>query len=220
VSEAAAAGVGAMLAVSVGRASSERTAALDGVLKAVGVHPTRADDGVGEWLAGLARGEGVVAIGECGFDDAGPAWEVQRAVFEAQCEVARELRLALVLHVDGAEAWRRMVEAGSALEGLRVVRHYFAGGLEQAQWHAERGHWLSFGRPLLRDAALREVAAWCPPGRLLIETDSYPLPGRATEPKHLVEVGAGMAELRGWTLEECAERLAASAGELGFGSGR
>ena len=219
LAEARAAGVGSLLAVSVSRASSERTAALAGVPKAVGVHPTRAADGVGPWLAELARGAGVVAVGECGFDDAGPAWDVQRVAFEAQCAVARELGLALVLHIDGLEAWRQLVGCEAALAGLRVVRHYFRGDAAQLAWHAERGHWLSFGRPLLRDAALRELAALCPAALLLIETDAYPLPGRTTAPRDVVEVGVALAALRGWSVEQCREQLAANAVAAGLWDG-
>src|SRR5579884_3018593 len=105
------AGVGAVLSVSMDGASSRRTAALpDGVYKAVGVHPLRAgvrDSDVVGSLA-LRRPVGLVAIGEAGFDAAGPDWAAQAAVFRPQCALAREHNLALVLHVDGRGAWESL----------------------------------------------------------------------------------------------------------------
>jgi TatD DNase family protein len=211
LARAEAAGVARLLAVSTDCASSQRVAALpDGVLKAVGVHPLHAAEDVCEALEALAVRPGVVAIGETGFDDGGPPLAVQAAVFRTQCALARRLNLALVLHVDGAGAWQALTAAvatDDALAGLRAVRHYFAGDAAQAAWHAERGHWLSFGRPLLREPSLQQIARAYPPEKLLIETDSYPLPGRRTEPRDLVPVGLLLAELRGWSAEHCVARL-------------
>lgn len=197
-----------MLAVSTSRASSERTLELPrSIAKAIGVHPTKAAEGVWDGLGAAASRDDVVAIGETGFDDAGPTWELQDAVFLAQARVARDLDLALVLHVDGADAWTRLLASEDALTGLRLVRHYFRGDRIQLEWHIARGHWISFGRPLLRDAALWELAAECPAELLLIETDSYPLPGRATEPTNLVEVGQKLGELRRWDDEATSAQL-------------
>jgi TatD DNase family protein len=208
VADARAADVAGMLAVSTSCASSRRTVALSsGVLKAVGVHPTRADDASCAELHELAQAPGVVAIGETGFDDAGPDFEAQRASFVAQANLAREAELTLVLHIDGQSAWRQLTDLDRALDGLRVIRHYFTGDVSQAEWHAARGHYLSFGRPLLREPALQRIAAAYPADLLLIETDSYPLPGRTTEPSGLPAVGTALAGARGWTIEECASQL-------------
>jgi len=209
LARARAAGVARLLAVSTDCASSRRVAALpDGVLKAVGVHPLRTAGGICAELAGLAGRPGVVAIGEAGFDGAGPPFAVQGAAFRAQCDLARRLNLALVLHVAGAwQAFMVAIAAEDSLAGLRVVRHYFTGDAAQAAWHVARGHWLSFGRPLLREPALQQIARALPAEQILIETDSYPLPGRRTEPRDLVPVGVLLAELRGWSVETCAVRL-------------
>lgn len=209
VREASAAGVAGMLAVSTSCASSRRTLGIErtGVLKAVGVHPTKAADGVCDELGLLAARDDVVAIGETGFDDAGPSFTEQRAAFRAQAALARVRALPVVLHIDGAQAWHELVAVEHELAGLPVVRHYFTGDEIQARWHLERGHYLSFGRPLLRNPRLQRIAATYSPDRVLIETDSYPLPGRATEPKHLVESGEFLATLRAWSVEQCAATL-------------
>ena len=199
-----------ILAVSVDMESSRAVVAMPGAWgRAVGVHPKHADS-VEPSLGDLATGPGVVAIGECGFDAEGPGWDAQEAAFREQCRMARELNLALVLHIDGAGAWERLVAGESALEGLRVVRHYFQGDAAEARWHSERGHYLSFGNPLRRRAELRDIAREYPPDRLLIETDSYPLPGRNTEPAHVGVIGETLALLSGWTFDEARERLEAN----------
>ena len=173
----------------------------------VGVHPLRAAT---EALpAVLARDGLAVGIGECGFDGAGDI-RAQVPVFRAQCSLARELGLPLVLHVDGAPAWDALLEECTSLDGLTVVRHYFSGDAAQAAWHAERGHYLSFGNPLRRREDLQAIARGYPADRLLIETDSYPLPGRATEPRDVVRVGEALARARGWTVDEAKALLAAN----------
>lgn len=206
------AGVEPVMAVSTSPASSERTMLLPGpILKAVGVHPTGADAEALRWLGATALHASVAAIGECGFDDGGPNWEIQAAVFAAQVNLAREAGKPLILHIDGATAWERLVAGGEALDGVRVIRHYFRGDEAQVRWHVERGHYVSFGRPLLRDASLRGLAGAVPKELLLIETDTYPVAGRTTEPRDLVDVGVALAATRGWTVERCAEQLWANA---------
>jgi len=174
---------------------------------AVGVHPRQARGAVRE-LTDLAANPGVVAIGECGFDGSGPGWELQAETFLAQASIARNLGLALVLHIDGDGAWDQLATRGDALEGLRVVRHYFTGDSVQAAWHAERGHFASFGNPLRRTSQLQEITARYPPELLLIETDSYPAPGRITQPADVVKVAEALAGVRGWSVPETRERLA------------
>lgn len=207
---AEAAGV-AVFAIAVDLPSSREVVAMGGVRgKAVGMHPRNAEDGFEAELLDLASRPGVVAVGECGFDGERPDWKPQATTFESQCAIARRLERTLVLHIDGAGAWEHLLEHEAALEGQRVVRHYFTGDEAQAEWHAERGHYISFGNPLRREPALREIARSYPPDLLLIETDSYPLARRNTEPADVVKVGETMALLRDWTFDEARERLGAN----------
>lgn len=172
----------------------------------VGVHPLRAAT---EALPAARAGDAmVVGIGECGFDAAAGDFQLQATVFRAHCGLARELGLPLVLHLDGASAWDAFLAEDASIEGLTVVRHYFAGDATQAAWHAERGHFLSFGNPLRRREDLQAIARGYPADRLLIETDSYPLPGRATEPHDVIRVGDALAQARGWTVAQAREQLA------------
>jgi TatD DNase family protein len=207
---ASSAGVG-VVAVAVDIASSRIVAGMGDVRgKAVGVHPRYAVDGFESDLAEMMSSPGVLAVGECGFDAGGPSWEVQQRCFRAQCELASQRNLSLVLHIDGAGAFEQLRSHADALAGLRVIRHYFTGDAAEAGWHWERGHYLSFGNPLRRDAGLAEIARDYPPELLLIETDSYPIPGRVTEPADLPLIGAALAEAKGWSVEATRERLEAN----------
>ena len=161
-----------------------------------GVHPLQAARGCDGLESALAE-PGVVAVGECGFDAAGPPWEVQQAVFAEHCRAARDRGLPLVLHLAGEEAWEAFKAAAGDCEGLALVRHYFTGDERQAAWHAWHGDHLSFGNPLGRISALREIARTYPAELLLIETDSYPMSGRHTQPRDVAKVGETLALLRG-----------------------
>jgi TatD DNase family protein len=207
LARAAAADV-AVIGAAVDVDSSRALARINGLRgHTVGVHPRYAGTPAAA-LATLAGDKGVVAIGECGFDDAGPDYDLQALAFRAQCMLARSQSLPLVLHIDGPGAWAQLTANGDALEGLPVVRHYFTGDATQAAWHRECGHYLSFGNPLRRSAALREIARAYPADLQLIETDSYPIPGRNTEPMHVPLIGETLALLHGWTFDEARERLA------------
>lgn len=199
----------AIISVGVDVESSRAAVELDGIAgTAIGIHPLHAATAHTSELMELLTGSaGVIAVGECGFDAAGPPFEVQAAAFWAQARCARALDFPLVLHIDGEGAFDALCEHSAAIDGLTVVRHYFTGDATQATWHAERDHYLSFGNPLRRDPALREVAFSYPADLVLIETDSYPLPARRTEPRDVVRVGETLALVRGWTFPEASERL-------------
>jgi TatD DNase family protein len=53
-----------------------------------------------------------------------------------------------------------------------------------------------------------------PGGRLLLETDTYPIPGRTTEPRDLVQVCRSVAELRGEAPEAVARATTAKFARL------
>lgn len=174
---------------------------------AVGIHPLHATGADLRALLGLASHQRVIAIGECGFDSAGPPFDLQATVFAAQTRTARALDLPLVLHVDGTGAFEQLTRHANLLAGVTVIRHYFTGDAAQAAWHAERGHYLSFGNPLRRDSGLRDIARTYPAAQLLVETDSYPVAGRRTEPSDVARVAETLALVRGWTFSEASTQL-------------
>lgn len=212
------AGVHHLLTVGVDLESSRAAVALTrrrGVRAAVGIHPLRSAGldlpaAIAD-LRALAEHPGVAAIGEVGLDASGPAaLAEQETVLRAQLELARALDLPVVLHVVDAHAAAQRVLA--AYPDRRVVIHYFQGDADLAARYLALGCFLSFGKPVTRSGrtALREAARRAPLDRLLIETDTYPLPGRATEPRDVALVCQALAELRGMAPSEIAAATTAN----------
>ena len=227
VADAAAAGVGRLVAVGTDVRTSHLAVALagrhDGVVATAGVHPHDAAGGV-DGLTELLDGGAVVAVGECGLDyhyDHSPR-PVQREVFAAQVTEARQRELALVVHT--REAWDDtfaiLEEGGGAPE--RTVLHCFTGGPDEARRALDAGLVVSFsGIVSFKGAAdVREAAALCPLDRLLVETDSpylAPVPhrGSANRPAWVPLVGAAVAAAKGVPVEEV-ERASTATAERVF----
>ena len=223
VARAGAAGVTRVITIGAGIESCRAALALagehEGVYAALGIDPHQAATGeaarVGE-LRSLLDHPRAVAVGETGLDYhyGAESKTEQRALFEAQLALARELELPVVVHTreanDDTEAILR------AHEGA-VVMHCFsepgllADGLE-------RGWYFSFAGNVTypKAADLREAAAAVPADRILAETDSpylspQPLRGRPNEPAHVVHTVAALAAARGEDAAELAARIDANA---------
>jgi TatD DNase family protein len=218
VSRAAAVGVERLLTIGVDLATSQAALRLAGwhssILAAVGIHPTRLrwDEGGISGLRTLLD-QRPAAIGEVGLDDGAPDFEGQQRFLAACMGLAEERGLPLVLHVVGALATH---QAALGIVGqhprVRTVAHYFVGEPDLARRYLERGCWISVGRPVTRpsDLAVRAALPTIPLDRLLLETDTYPLPGRTTEPRDVATVCAAVAELTGRSYEEIAEATTTS----------
>jgi TatD DNase family protein len=173
-----------------------RLAGVQGVSLSVGIHPWWAEEVFAEStpeatipavvleeamqkLARRAHQLGAVAIGECGLDRpraraGGTSLPLQRALFEAQLVVAREMALPVVLHVVG--------EHGQAITTLdRVGRlpaggvvHAYSGSAELVDLYVARGFMLGWGPRLTYPNARRARAALqrVPLDGLLLETDA------------------------------------------------
>lgn len=227
-------GVTRMVDPGVDLASSEHALGLAkahaGVIFAsVGTHPHDATTYTGEVGARyreMAKEPEVVAIGEFGLDYfrmLSPR-DVQRAVFVAHLELARECDLPCIIHVrDSHDDVLDLLRAHG--QGLRGVFHCFSGDAAQAEeCLAFEGFMLSFAGPLTRQGnALPDVARLAPLERVLVETDSpylvpQPLKARRNEPLFVKYVAEKLAEIRAMTLEEIARVTTANATRL-FGLG-
>jgi TatD DNase family protein len=173
-----------------------------------GRHPH--DASAGDPAADLTRirehvARGAVAIGECGLDyhyDHSPR-DVQRRVFAAQLELARELDRPVVVHTREADRdTRSMVrEAGAA--GVRGVLHCFTGPADLADEALDAGWSISFsGVVTFRKWAGDDLIRAVPIDRLLVESDApylapVPFRGKRNEPAHVVHTLARAASARG-----------------------
>jgi TatD DNase family protein len=196
----------------------------DEVYAIVGHHPHEADsfdESVREGLAAAGRDERAVAIGETGLDyfrDRAPRDE-QRAAFEAQIDLARELELPLVIHTRDAEEDTFAILRERA-EGTTVVMHCFSapGRIDEC---VERGYVCSFAGNVTYPKAtdLQAAAREVPAELLMVETDApflspQPLRGKPNEPANVVRTAEHVAELRGVTYEELEAAVEATAARV------
>lgn len=193
----------------------------------VGVHPD--NEGVHEptvaELVAHAANPRVVAIGETGLDYyqmeerkggrsvADMEWQRQR--FRTHIRAAQQAGLPLVIHTraaadDTLAIMREEGEGGS--EGAGGVLHCFTESLAVAKAALDLGYYISFsGIITFKNAAdLREVAAYVPLERCLIETDApylAPTPHRGKEntPAYVPLVAQQLASCKGLSVEAVAE---------------
>jgi TatD DNase family protein len=225
VERAAAAGVATVITAGVDLASSRRCLRLahrHARLRAgVGLHPhrVRGDETARTYaaLAALAADPAVVAWSECGLDyrDGPASPTAQRQAVARQLQLARQQGLAAIVHVVAAvdDALALLAEADMA---GRAAIHYFVGDAALAERYLAAGLYLSVGKPVTRseNAALRDAIAAAPEDRLLLETDTYPLPGRTTEPADVRLVAAAVAALHGVPAETVAVATRANLARL------
>jgi len=187
----------------------------DYIWAAIGVHPHDAGDALSDYLDGLteiAKRPKVVAIGEIGLDyfyDFSPR-DVQKKAFERQLELARRLKLPVIIHM--REATQDTLDILREHKGLRGVMHCFSGSPETAEICLGLGLHISFtGSVTFKNARkVAEAAAAVPLDRLMAETDCpylspEPVRGRRNDPANVRYVIEKLAEIKGLTADEMAE---------------
>ena len=196
----------------------------DNFWASVGVHPD--NEGVTEPtmddLLTLGRLPRVVAVGETGLDyyrmgirtHADMHWQRER--FRTHIRAARLLQKPLVIHtrsasVDTLAILREEGEDGSSTSAGGVF-HCFTESDEVARQALDLGFYISFSGILTFKTAqdLRDVAAWVPLDRLLIETDSpylapVPFRGKTNNPSYVPYVAQQLATLRQCSVEAIGE---------------
>lgn len=199
----------------------------DNFWASVGVHPD--NEGVAEpSLQDLVRRSAlpkVVAIGETGLDYyqmeerkggrtvADMNW--QRDRFRTHIRAARQVGKPLVIHTRAASAdtiaiLKEEGEDGSPSSAGGVF-HCFTETAEVARAALDLGFYISFSGILTFKTAqdLRDVAAFVPLDRLLIETDSpylapVPYRGKTNNPSYVPYVAKQLADLRKMPVEAIA----------------
>ena len=199
----------------------------------VGVHPD--NEGVTEPTFDdlLRRGAlpKVLAIGETGLDYyrlgertvADMHWQRER--FRTHIRAARQLQKPLVIHTRSAsEDTLAILREEGELGGPGCaggVFHCFTESAMVAKAALDLGFYISFSGILTFKTAqdLRDVAAWVPLDRLLIETDSpylapVPFRGKTNNPSYVPYVAKQLAELRGCHVQEIGEATSRNFSEL------
>jgi TatD DNase family protein len=189
-----------------------------------GVHPDEDDvqEPSLEDLLRIGQSPRVVGIGETGLDYyrlgertvADMAWQRQRFRFHIQA--AQQLRLPLVIHTRSASADTLAIlrEEGEDGSGRAVggVFHCFTETESVAKAALDLGFYISFSGILTFKNAqdLRDIAAWMPMDRVLIETDSpylAPAPhrGKTNNPSFVPLVAQCIAGLKSCDVHDIAQ---------------
>lgn len=190
------------------------------IYASVGIHPHEAQHATEahfERLPEAARNPKVIALGEIGLDyhyDHSPR-DVQKSVFVRQMEIARELKLPIVIHC--REAWEdlaKLVETHWKPAGVGGIVHCFSGSLSDAKRFVDWGFLISFAGTLtFKNAdAQRAIACEVDLASLLIETDCpylapVPYRGKRNEPSFVVETARVLAKERGISEAELGAHL-------------
>lgn len=177
------------------------------VYASVGVHPHEVKHIQDEWydeFRQLAKNKKVVAYGEIGLDYhynySSP--KEQRDRFREQIQLARELRLPLIIHTREAQEDTIAILKEENASEVGGVFHCFSGDAWLAKEGLELGFYLSFSGILTfqNAAALREIAKQTPLNRVLIETDCpyltpVPYRGKRNEPAYVSKVAQQLASI-------------------------
>lgn len=229
IARANARGVTGFVSIGVGRdlrpahdavALAERRA---DVWATVGVHPHEAsmlDDAAYAEIEGLARRDRVVAVGEIGLDYhymRSPR-DVQQAAFRRLIGLARAVQKPIVIHTREAPADTLAILEEEGARDVGGIIHCFSEDRAFAERALALGFDLSFsGIVTFRTAqAIKDVAAWAPADRILVETDSpylapVPFRGKKCEPLHVELTARHVAELRGERFEDLCARTTENA---------
>ncbi len=201
-----------------------------GIYCAAGIHPHEALRGQAlderwKFIEGLvSQSTRVKAIGEIGLDyfrDITPK-KSQAKAFLMGLDLARRLELPVIIHQrDAHEDLLSMARANAP--GTPLVFHCFSQGLDYARECLDLGGYIGLGGSLTypRNGYLRDMLAFLPLDRVLVETDCPYLPpqsrrGKRNEPSFVLEVVSAIAEVLGSTADEIA-RVTLDNGRRAFG---
>lgn len=183
------------------------------IFASVGVHPDHEDciEPTVEQLVDLAKHAKVVAIGETGLDYYRLAGDLewQRDRFRVHIRAARASGKPLVIHTrEAATDTLRLMQEEHAHEAGGVM-HCFTESIEVAQAAMDMNFYISFsGIVTFKNATqIRDVAAYVPLDRMLIETDSpylapVPYRGKTNQPGYVKHVAEEIARIKAVSVEE------------------
>lgn len=220
-------GIGTVINIGASISGSEAAVELSErypfIYGAVGVHPSEVEELTEEGIARLRHlcgHEKVVAVGEIGLDYhySEPPVSVQKKWFERQMELAREVKLPVIIH--SREAAKDTLDMMQALRAGEIggVVHCFSYTKEMAKEYLKMDYYFGIGGVITFKNAkkLKEAVEYIPMDRILLETDSpylspEPHRGERNSSLNLPYVASAISELKGISYEEvvaCTERNA------------
>lgn len=189
------------------RSSLELARKYDFFYAAVGIHPEHADivnGNVLDEIRNMAKDEKVKAIGEIGLDyyyEENPDREIQKQAFRKQMQLAKELKLPVIIH--DRDAHMDTLSIMKEFPEVTGVVHCFSGSVEFARECLKLGYYIGFTGVLTFKNAkkLVEVAREVPLDKFLLETDCpymapTPFRGKRNRSDYIKYIIEQMAEIK------------------------
>ncbi len=211
-------GIGTIVNIGANLASSKTTLELahkyDFIYGAVGVHPSDSaelsDDNF-DRIRQMCADEKCVAIGEIGLDYYWPEpdHEIQKKWFVRQLDLAREVKLPVVIHSRDAAADTVQVLKDNNAGDIGGVVHCFSYSKEVAIECVKMGFYIGVGGVLTfkNGKKMKEVVSEIPIEKIILETDCpylapEPNRGKRNSSLNLPYVVKAMAEIKGISEQE------------------
>jgi len=192
---------------------------------------SRREDYQAEAYRVLAKNPGVVAIGEVGLDYFQMPTNMTKAdfkikqkwVFLKQLQLAKELKLPVILHCRGDKeemerAYLDMLHVLKEVDYQRVVVHCYTADWETAKKFLDFGAMLSFTGIITypKTEKLATVVKRAPLDKIMVETDCpYLAPqivrGQRNEPRFVQYVAGRIADIKGLSYDEVEEQTSKNA---------
>lgn len=207
--------VGACLQTS--KNTIELTKRFPHVYGAVGVHPSEVANMTATDMVQLrqfAMEDKIVAIGEIGLDYhyREPEKEIQKIWFVKQMELARELKLPIIIHSRDAASDTLELMRENYAEEIGGVVHCFSYSKEIAKEVLDMDFYVGIGGVLTFQNAkkLKEAVKEIPLNKIVLETDCpylspEPNRGKRNSSLNLPDVAKVLAELKGVSYDEVIE---------------
>ncbi|MBU3541490.1 TatD family hydrolase [Polynucleobacter sp. UB-Tiil-W10] len=192
----------------------------------VGVHPDYEDtpEPSLEFLVETAlKHSKIVAVGETGLDyfrmgeRSYESMEWQRERFRTHIRASIACKKPLIIHTRSASEDTIKILKEEGAQRIGGVMHCFTESFEVAKAAMEMGFFISFSGIVTFKSAkdLQETCKQVPLERMLIETDSpylAPIPyrGKTNEPAWVAKVGEFIADLKGISVEDLAQKTSSN----------
>lgn len=178
---------------------------------ACGIHPCTDEDIELEVLQQWCSSEKIVAVGETGLDyfHKNISKDRQKKRFVLHIEVAKKIKKPLIIHM--RDSFDSVIDLLCAHRECVGVMHCFTGDISQAKQALDLGFYISFSGivSFKKSTELRQVAAYVPSDRYLVETDSpylapVPYRGKTNSPGYVYHVANAVATARACSITQVA----------------
>lgn len=200
---------------------------VDGIFYALGIHPlyvrycesVEVIETLGKTVQAALSDPLFIGIGEIGLDffvpeiSEGAAREQQELFYREQLKIAQTYDLPVILHVRRSQDTLLKYLRRIPVQG--GIAHAFNGSMQQAQAFINLGFCLGFGGTLTypRSWQIRRLATELDIKHLVLETDAPDMPpvwldsdNRRNSPEFLPRIAQDLADLRGMSLSQLAQR--------------